>query len=121
MSSFYALIVGASSTIAQSSVQQFEDDTQCLGILAVSRTIPKNALGPKTSWFVCDNTEQDIDRVSKELFNYTGKITKVLICNGILHDEKMMPERKLEEISTSQLQTVFHANSIIPMLWLRKV
>jgi NAD(P)-dependent dehydrogenase (short-subunit alcohol dehydrogenase family) len=137
MSSFYALIIGASSTIAQAAIQQFEKNQDCLGIFAVSRSLPAdieqdNKQGnnqekaDKVNWLVCDNTESSIADVCQQLKSYSVNITKVLICNGVLHGktqhhEAMMPEKKLEDISAAQLEAVFHANTVVPMLWLSKL
>ncbi|MCW4629102.1 MULTISPECIES: SDR family NAD(P)-dependent oxidoreductase [Marinomonas] len=121
MSSFYALVVGASSAIAQASIQKFETDQHCLGVFAVSRCLPKTSNNAKTLWLESDYSESSINQICKRLALHAGKITKVLICNGMLHDESIMPERKLEEISASQLEAVFHVNTIIPMLWLSKL
>ncbi|WP_421855865.1 SDR family NAD(P)-dependent oxidoreductase [Marinomonas sp.] len=121
MPSFYALVIGASSAIAQAAIKQFEADQDCLGVFAVSRSLPSVAESSKTQWLESDYSETSIQQICKNLSPYSGKISKVLICNGILHDESIMPERKLEEIRASQLEAVFHTNTIIPMLWLSQL
>jgi len=128
MSSFYALIIGASSTIAQAAIQQFEKNQDCLGVFSVSRSLPAYAeqdndhsRSNKVHWFVCDNSESSIADVCQQLTSYSVDITKVLICNGLLHNETMMPEKKLEDINAAQLEAVFHANTVVPMLWLSKI
>ncbi len=132
MSSFYVLIIGASSAIAQAAIQQFDKDPGCLGIFAVSRSLPfyqgedddsypVEKSHNKIHWLICDNTESEIDGICHQLKSYSVNITKVLICNGLLHDEGMMPERKLEDINVTQLETILHANAITPMLWLSKL
>ena len=121
MPSFYALVIGANSAIAQAAIQQFEADQDCLGVFAVSRSLPHHPFNEKVQWLESDYTEASIQQVCKKLTPYSGQINKVLICNGILHNESMMPEKKLEEIRASQLETVFHANTIIPMLWLSQL
>ena len=121
MSSFYALVIGASSVIAQAAIKQFEDNQDCLGIFAISRVSPSQDKASKSQWIESDYSEASIQQVCQTLTPYSGTITKVLICNGILHNDSMMPERKLEEISASQLTTVLHANTVIPMLWLSRL
>jgi NAD(P)-dependent dehydrogenase (short-subunit alcohol dehydrogenase family) len=121
MSSFYALIIGASSTIAKAAIRKFEENSNCLGVFAVSRSLYVPTESTKTTYLECDNTESSISEVCQILAPVAGRITKVLICNGILHDESIMPERKLEEIRASQLEAVFHANSVVPMLWLSQL
>ena len=121
MSSFYALVIGASSAIAQAAIQQFETDQDCLGVFAVSRSLPEAEITTKAQWLESDYTEASIQQTCKNLAPYAGKITKILICNGILHNDNMMPERKLEEIRVSQLEDTFRINTITPMLWLSQL
>ncbi|ETX10061.1 short-chain dehydrogenase [Marinomonas ushuaiensis DSM 15871] len=128
MSSFYALVIGASSTIAQAAIQQFEKNQDCLGVFAISRSLPAEigqendqSRTNKVHRLVCDNVESSIADICQQLASYSVNITKVLICNGLLHNETMMPEKKLEDINAAQLEAVFHANTVVPMLWLSKL
>jgi NAD(P)-dependent dehydrogenase (short-subunit alcohol dehydrogenase family) len=43
----------------------------------------------------------------------------VVICHGILHSETLWPEKRLEDISAEALQSVFQANTVVPVLWLK--
>ncbi|MEP3350957.1 MAG: SDR family NAD(P)-dependent oxidoreductase [Marinomonas sp.] len=131
MSSFYALIIGAGSTIAQAAIAQFEQNPDCLGVFAVSRSLPHEdsnsaKVEKKVRWFICDNSESSIKDVVQQINQHSPNITKVLICNGVLHgtqqnNETMMPEKKLEDVNAEQLEAVFHANTVVPMLWLSKL
>ena len=53
------------------------------------------------------------------LNEFKGSFSKVCICHGILHDEHMFPEKRMEDISVDMMQTIFHANTIVPSLWLK--
>jgi NAD(P)-dependent dehydrogenase (short-subunit alcohol dehydrogenase family) len=57
----------------------------------------------------------------KELVERLGvsNITRVCICNGILHGENIWPEKRLEDINTETMLEVFTTNCIVPILWLR--
>ena len=50
---------------------------------------------------------------------YKGQIRYVIICNGILHNPQLMPEKRLEQLDSANLETVFRANTLVPMLWLK--
>lgn len=131
MSSFHALIIGAGSTIAQAAIEQLKQNPECLGVFAVSRSAQSEdnnstANETKVRWFICDNSESSIQGVIQQIDQHCANITKVLICNGVLHgtqqnNETMMPEKKLEDINAEQLTAVFHANTVVPMLWLSKL
>jgi len=121
MTTFNALIIGASSTIAQAAIKQLESDASYSRIYAISRSRPALASSQKVIWIECDNTEASIQNVCQTLKEAPEPITKVLICNGILHNQNMMPEKKLEEVTADNLNQVFHANTIVPMLWLSRL
>ena len=53
------------------------------------------------------------------LSEYKGSFSKVCICHGILHGEKMFPEKRMEEMSVDMMQSIFYANTIVPSLWLK--
>ncbi|MDB4261175.1 SDR family NAD(P)-dependent oxidoreductase, partial [Porticoccaceae bacterium] len=42
-----------------------------------------------------------------------------VICHGILHSDTLWPEKRLEDINAESLQTVFQANTVVPVLWLK--
>ncbi|MCB5162713.1 SDR family NAD(P)-dependent oxidoreductase [Marinomonas algarum] len=121
MTPFYALVIGASSKICHAAIKQFEQDEDCLGVFAVSRTSPSEGFATDTHWFECDYSETAIQQVCNGLMPFAGKIGKVLICNGILHENSMMPERKLEDVNAAQLEHTFQVNTVIPMLWLSHI
>ena len=41
------------------------------------------------------------------------------ICNGLLHNDHLWPEKRIEDIGLDALQEVFSVNSFIPILWLK--
>ncbi|KZN14262.1 SDR family NAD(P)-dependent oxidoreductase [Marinomonas sp. TW1] len=121
MSGFHALVIGASSAIAQAIIQTLEQDPTCSGITAVSRSDNSHRNSDKVHFVVCDYQQESIEQVCQELMPWQGKIHKVFICNGILHDKTMQPERKIESVNAAQMAACFQANSITPMLWLKSL
>lgn len=124
---FNALIIGASSTIAQAAAIELAQDPNCQRVFTVSRT-PVTLSEHKITPLLCDYSEASIDTVCHSLTPYTGTLNTVLICNGVLHHEanndllsSQMPEKKLEDISADQLARFYHTNSIIPMLWISRL
>jgi NAD(P)-dependent dehydrogenase (short-subunit alcohol dehydrogenase family) len=60
-----------------------------------------------------------MQRVVDGLSEFKGSFAKVCICHGILHGEKMFPEKRMEEMSVDMMQSIFYANTIVPSLWLK--
>jgi len=52
---------------------------------------------------------------------HAGKFSRVCICHGVLHSNTYWPEKRLEDISESALQAIFHANAVVPALWLKSL
>ena len=57
------------------------------------------------------------------LSSFKGCISRVVICNGILHDDQkdIFPEKKLEDISESKMMHVLRVNALLPLLFLKEL
>ncbi|WIO74788.1 SDR family NAD(P)-dependent oxidoreductase [Porticoccaceae bacterium LTM1] len=117
-----ALIVGASSAIAQALMEALAQRGRVERIFAVSRTQPPINFSNKLHWLESDYSEQSIEQVCKQLKKgFHAKLSLLFICNGILHGDEVMPERKLESLNADKLAEVFRVNTLIPALWLGKL
>ncbi|QDE30119.1 SDR family NAD(P)-dependent oxidoreductase [Shewanella polaris] len=142
------IVVGASSFIAQAFINQAISEKEHdlpLTIISVSRqsslippamtrpTLADNMTQNVTHHHVsCDYQQASISTCIAEMSSMVGTITKIIICNGILHSKTtnettdnentgtthLMPEKRIEDINSDALQQLFYANSIVPMLWL---
>lgn len=117
---FDALIIGSSSKIAQAVIDQLMAQEDCRFIYVVSRN-PIHFSCQKVRPLLSDYSQKSIESVCQYLKKSASNITKVLICNGVLHSEDFMPEKKLEDIQAEQLASLYMSNSIIPMLWLSRL
>ena len=116
-----AIVVGANSSIAQSVIEQLLSDRKVEQVTAISRnTNPdlQSKFASSLRWICCDYSELAIKQVCISLHAQEKNFSHVFICNGLLHSAQVAPEKRLEDINTEKLQTIFHANTIVPMLWL---
>jgi len=131
------IVIGASSAIAQAFINQAIKE-QCqqvpLNIISISRqpalTLAERPANIVHHHFSCDYQQASIIRCVADMNPIVGKVTKIIICNGILHSgaatghsghtgqPSLMPEKRIEDINSDALQQLFYANSIVPMLWL---
>ncbi len=44
---------------------------------------------------------------------------QVFICLGVLHDDNVSPEKRLEDLNIDAMQHVIGVNAILPVLWLK--
>jgi NAD(P)-dependent dehydrogenase (short-subunit alcohol dehydrogenase family) len=70
-------------------------------------------------WIQTDYEEIAMASVVDRLIEFTGSFSKVCICHGILHDQHMFPEKRMEDMNADMMQAIFHANTVVPSLWLK--
>jgi NAD(P)-dependent dehydrogenase (short-subunit alcohol dehydrogenase family) len=113
-----ALVLGASGAIGQALINNFLNDNRIGRVIAVSRSTATFE-HPKLHWISTQYDEPSMQSVVDNLSEYKGSFSKVCICHGILHGEKMFPEKRMEEMSVEMMQSIFYANTIVPSLWLK--
>ncbi len=132
------MVIGSSSTIAQALIdnllQRFPDEylilisRQCasprgaegLNFQAQSGDIKKHA---KLVHIACDYTESSIASVFAQLDQWLGaqyqNIVQIYICNGILHSDTIVPEKRIEDVGIKQVMALWHINALIPFLFVQ--
>ncbi|MGZ9899435.1 SDR family NAD(P)-dependent oxidoreductase [Shewanella gaetbuli] len=136
------IIIGASSAIARAMmfelIQQAYDDLSSMQLITVSQQAEIDAeitqVMAQTSLishhhFQCDYQQHNIKTVVESISalmkasvdNAPLLISKILICNGVLHTSELIPEKKLEDCSAENLLTILQSNTITPMLWLSEL
>lgn len=113
-----ALVLGAGGAMGQALVRNFLDDGRIDQVVAISRGGAK-IQHPRLHWIHIEYQETDMAAAVDSLAEFKGSFSKVCICHGILHNEKMFPEKRMEDISVEMMQTIFHANTVVPSLWLK--
>ena len=117
-----ALVLGASGGLAQAIIGELMADADIDTVIAVSRNAaPEHFSNGSVTpmWIETEYSEPAMAAVVEQLQSFAGRITRVVICHGILHSETLWPEKRLEDISAESLQTVFQANTVVPVLWLK--
>lgn len=114
---FASLIIGASSQIGQALITQLLAESEDSRIVAISKE-PLD-LPERVNCLRCDYTPEAIAQVSQEFATMAGSIERVIICNGILHNESIQPEKRLEDLDLASMAEVFRVNTFLPALWLQ--
>jgi len=70
-------------------------------------------------WIKSDYSAGSIQQICDRLMTRSIRIVRVCICNGVLHNENVWPDKRIEDLDESGLHELFGINSIPPMLWLR--
>lgn len=120
-----ALVLGASGGLAQAIISELISDPDIESVVAVSR---KPAPGQLTDaavtantplWIETEYAEPAMAAVVEQLQPFAGRISRVVICHGLLHSDTLWPEKRLEDINADALHAVFQANTVVPALWLK--
>jgi len=119
-----ALVAGAGGGIGAAVVAALLADPGVAAVYAASRgeAPPARLAGrARLHWQCCDNSPAAIRKLV-ELATQGGRpLARVVICNGMLHNERCAPEKALEQVDPGCLQEIFAANTVVPMLWLQGV
>lgn len=121
-----AIVIGASGGIGSALYQSWQLDPEINNVIAISRlNIPQETVEDtgqqscRTHFIKCDYSESSIMESCEKIKLITDNISRVCICNGVLHKDQVWPEKRIEDLNASALQEVFAINSIIPVLWLK--
>ncbi len=120
-----ALVLGAGGGLGQAIVARLLTDPTIDKIIAVSRNAKTEDLSghwissSRLIWIQTDYVEEAMADVVTQLAPYAGTLSRVCICHGLLHSDTRWPEKRLEDISADALHEIFHANTVIPSLWLK--
>jgi len=116
------LIIGAGSAIAGALRDRLLADSSSSQVICVSRAVDTDCTarhGERLLWLESDYSEESIARTAARLSVHRGTFTRVFLCNGILHNQNVTPEKRIEDLQADALHEVFHANAVIPLLWLK--
>lgn len=118
------LIIGASSAIAQAIISQLVSRGD--SVVAVSRapqpqtyTDAPAATLNRIHWIESDYSEASVAQICKQQIEQNRHFQNVFICNGILHNQDVGPEKRLEDITESKLMQIMSVNAFIPLLWVK--
>lgn len=117
-----ALIIGASSAIGLAIIELLLEEPQ-QKVIAVSQqpesVEQKFVNEPRLITFQCDYSPSQIEATIKAITQRQISINQVFILNGLLHGDFGFPEKKLSDIQPEQIETVFKANTTVPLMWLK--
>lgn len=100
----HALIIGATSAIAQAITAQLQaNNVNVHGLSRDNTRFDEAGLAEKAKSFKADKVQFQL----------------IINCIGVLHNERLQPEKRLSAISEEGLSEYFKVNAIIPALCLK--
>lgn len=117
------MVIGASGGIGSALLRQLVASQRHQDIFAVSRALPDEPLIGVTYVQVDSQEEAEVASFCSQLLSYNVQFSHISCCIGVLQGEHagtmLKAEKRLEDISSQQLQTYFTINTILPALWLK--
>ncbi len=106
---FRALIIGSSGTIGSAFQEILENHPACLEVYGIHR----NSLHP------IDYDDEDSIASSAKSLLEKGPFQLIINTIGVLHSERWMPEKKLEDLHAEQLMQLMKINAVGPALTIK--
>ena len=94
------LVIGANSAIASALVSKLLEKNPNTKLVAISRSAEPSGTSSHESqirWIQSDYSEQSMSSICAILGSREEKFDRVFICNGILHEGEIGPEKRLQE------------------------
>ncbi|MFT4809481.1 MAG: NAD(P)-dependent dehydrogenase (short-subunit alcohol dehydrogenase family) [Paraglaciecola sp.] len=121
-----ALVIGASGGIGKTLVKKLYASGEYEHVYAVSRSLPASPIEGVQYHTLDSENENLVAEYCQQLKQAGGQFSLVVCCIGALHatvadNQKIMPEKRLEDINKEQLSFYFMTNTILPAIWLKHV
>lgn len=112
-----SIVIGAGSTIGNAVAGTLR--ARGGPVWAISRPggTGDNATG--ADFLECDYSEQGMADCVRTLQQHECIPERVGIFLGVLHDEALQPEKRIEDLTPDALRRVFEINAGLPVLWLK--
>lgn len=96
------MIIGSNGTIGKALVKELQSEYSV------------QTLSQQETDYSTDSLSAHFERLKAH-----GSFKLIICCIGVLHDDKVKPEKNLKEISADRLAHYYKINSILPMLCLQ--
>ncbi|MEL0660954.1 SDR family NAD(P)-dependent oxidoreductase [Psychromonas arctica] len=118
------LIIGANSAIAKALALQVINNNDS-HLIVVTRDISfyqHEKFSHSKIMSIKDYQESSIKTVVQAIGEDEAiSISQVFICHGLLHNDVITPEKRLQEFSAESFTEILTANTITPILWLKNL
>jgi NAD(P)-dependent dehydrogenase (short-subunit alcohol dehydrogenase family) len=106
---FHALVIGAAGSIGGAFVELLQQSPRCASVQGLHRqSLPR-----------LDFDDEDSIAEAARLLAAGPRLHLIINAAGVLHTPAFMPEKRLADLNTAQMQATFQANAIGPALLLR--
>lgn len=115
-----ALVIGGTSAIGQALIRRLLDHSGYCGVHVLSRKPqPTELPHGKLHWHKGGYSADALAAFTASIPGDGDSISRVFICNGVLHDDQQGPERRLEDLDGQVFLSRIQSNTLVPLLILQ--
>lgn len=91
-------------------------------VIAISRQpAPAGASSPALHWLCCDYSDEQMATAVARIAELAPRPHRVVICNGILHQGEIQPEKRLEALNLDAMTRLYQTNALLPLRWISQL
>lgn len=115
------LIIGAGGGIGQALVAHWLA-TGANPVIAISRkAAPAELTHPHLHWLNCDYSDPQLTDCVARISHLTSELRHIVICNGLLHQGQITPEKRLEALDMAAMTHLYQINALLPLRWITQL
>ncbi|WP_322862828.1 SDR family NAD(P)-dependent oxidoreductase [Aeromonas allosaccharophila] len=115
------VVIGAGGGIGAALVAHWLA-TGTTRVIAISRQpAPAKASSPNLYWLRCDYSNEQMAAAVARIAEWAPRPHRVVICNGILHQGKIQPEKRLEALNLAAMTRLYQTNALLPQRWISQL
>ncbi|MFM5728880.1 SDR family NAD(P)-dependent oxidoreductase [Aeromonas veronii] len=91
-------------------------------VIAISRQpAPAEASSPALHWLCSDYSDEQMATAVARIAELAPRPHRVVLCNGILHQGEIQPEKRLEAINLDAMTRLYQTNALLPLRWISQL
>lgn len=91
-------------------------------VIAISRQpAPAGLSSPGLHWLCCDYSDEQMVAAVARIAELAPRPHRVVICNGILHQGEIQPEKRLEALNLDAITRLYQTNALLPLRWISQL
>ncbi|EKH1299108.1 SDR family NAD(P)-dependent oxidoreductase, partial [Escherichia coli] len=107
------LVIGAGGGIGAALVAQWLA-TGTTRVIAISRQpAPAGLSSPDLHWLCCDYSDEQMAAAVARIAELAPRPHRVVICNGMLHQGEIQPEKRLEALNLDAMTRLYQTNTLL--------
>ena len=115
------VVIGAGGGIGAALVTQW----LAIGttrVIAISRQpAPAGLSSPDLHWLCCDYSDEQMAAAVARIAELAPRPHRVVICNGMLHQGEIQPEKRLEALNLDGMTRLYQTNALLPLRWISQL